>query len=142
MIRLCSHLDFEDIWNTINDGAEAYKGVIPADSWHEPYMTREKLAREIEEGVVFWGFDEQGALQGVMGIQDVQDVTLIRHAYVRTSERRRGIGGMLLFHLQTLTCRPVLIGTWADANWAINFCKKHGFEPVPANQKDELLQRY
>jgi hypothetical protein len=70
MIRLCSHLDFEDIWNTINDGAEAYKGVIPADSWHEPYMTREKLAREIEEGVVFWGFVEQGALQGVMGIQD------------------------------------------------------------------------
>jgi GNAT superfamily N-acetyltransferase len=142
MIRLCNRQDFEAIWTIINDGAEAYRGVIPADRWHEPYMTRDKLRSEIEAGVTFWGVEDKGMLQGVMGIQDVQDVTLIRHAYVRTSERRSGIGGKLLSHLQTLTIRPVLIGTWADASWAIRFYEKHGFKPVPADQKDRLLQRY
>ncbi len=105
-------------------------------------MTRDKLASEIEAGVAFWGVDENGVLQGVMGIQDVQDVTLIRHAYVRTSQRRSGIGGKLLSHLQALTNRPILIGTWADATWAIRFYAKHGFRPVAAEQKDKLLQRY
>lgn len=142
MIRRCGQQDFEEIWTIINDGAEAYRGVIPADRWHEPYMTCDKLRSEIEAGVVFWGFEVEGALQGVMGIQDVQDVTLIRHAYVRTRERRSGIGGKLLSHLKTLTNRPVLIGTWADATWAIHFYEKHGFRPLPADQKDKLLQRY
>lgn len=142
MIRPCDEQDFEDIWTIINDGANAYKGVIPADRWHEPYMTREKLRCEIEDGVTFWGFEAEDALQGVMGIQDVQDVTLIRHAYVRTKDRRSGIGGKLLSYLQTLTNRSVLIGTWADASWAIRFYEKHGFRPVPADQKDQLLQRY
>jgi N-acetylglutamate synthase-like GNAT family acetyltransferase len=142
MIRPCDQQDFEAVWAIINDGAQAYRGVIPEDRWHEPYMTRDDLRREIVAGVRFWGVEDKGTLQGVMGIQDVQDVTLIRHAYVRTNERRSGIGGKLLSHLQTLTNRSVLIGTWAAASWAIRFYEKHGFKPVPANQKDELLRRY
>ncbi len=142
MIRPCEAQDFEAIWTIINDGAEAYRGVVPADRWHEPYMTRDQLRKEIESGVTFWAVVNENTLQGVMGIQDVQDVTLIRHAYVRTSERRNGIGGKLLSHLQALTNRPVLIGTWADASWAIRFYEKHGFKPVPADLKDKLLQRY
>jgi N-acetylglutamate synthase-like GNAT family acetyltransferase len=102
MIRRCDALDFELIWAIINDGAQAYKGIIPADRWTEPYMSREKLQREIDEGVVFWGYEETGTLAGVMGLQQVQDVTLIRHAYVRTSSQKRGIGGHLLSHLREL----------------------------------------
>jgi N-acetylglutamate synthase-like GNAT family acetyltransferase len=142
MIRHCDELDFDVILTIINDGAEAYRGVIPEDRWHEPYMTREKLRSEIEAGVDFWGAESEGDLLGVMGIQDVKDVTLIRHAYVRTVERRSGIGAKLLSYLQTLTKRPVLIGTWADATWAIRFYEKHGFRPVPPNRKDQLLEMY
>src|SRR6195952_3982466 len=119
MIRNCAASDFEQIWQIINDGAQAYKGIIPADRWTEPYMSREKLRPEIEDGVAVWGHEDPGALAGVMGLQDVQDVTLIRHAYVRTASRNQGIGGTLLSHLRTITSRPVLIGTWADAVWAI-----------------------
>jgi N-acetylglutamate synthase-like GNAT family acetyltransferase len=142
MIRHCDELDFDVILTIINDGAEAYRGVIPEDRWHEPYMTREKLRSEIEAGVDCWGAESEGDLLGVMGIQDVKDVTLIRHAYVRTVERRSGIGAKLLSYLQTLTKRPVLIGTWADATWAIRFYEKHGFRPVPPNRKDQLLEMY
>lgn len=142
MIRLCGHEDFEAIWEIINDGAEAYKGMIPVDCFHDPYMTRDQLQSEIAAGVVFWGVESKGTLQGVMGIQDVKDVTLIRHAYVRTSNRRCGVGGQLLEHLQALTNRPILIGTWADANWAIHFYAKHGFSLAPADKKNRLLQGY
>lgn len=142
MIRQCGHEDFKAIWEIINDAAEAYRGIIPADCRHEPYMTHDQLQSEIAAGVTFWGVEEQGVLQGVMGIQDVQDVTLIRHAYIRTSNRRSGIGSRLLAHLQTLTNRPILIGTWADASWAIRFYAKHEFLTVPADQKNRLLQRY
>lgn len=142
MIRLCGQEDFEAIWEIINDTAAAYRGMIPADCCHEPYMTRDQLRSEIAAGVVFWGVEDRGTFQGVMGIQDVQNVTLIRHAYVRTRDRRGGIGSLLLEHLQTLTNRPILIGTWADASWAIRFYAKHGFLQVPADQKDRLLQRY
>jgi N-acetylglutamate synthase-like GNAT family acetyltransferase len=142
MIRLCNEEDFEDIWTIVNDGAAAYKGIIPADRWSEPYMTKEKLRHEIQDGVIFWGADEDGSLQAVMGVQDVLDVTLIRHAYVRTNKRRSGLGGRLLLHLQARTPRRVLIGTWADATWAIEFYQKHGFRLVPARDKDQLLQRY
>jgi len=142
MIRPCNREDIEEIWAIVNDGAQAYRGIIPADRWNEPYMTREKLLHEIEDGVAFWGFEQDGALQGVMGVQDVLDVTLIRHAYVRTSKRRCGFGGKLLRHLQKLTKRPVLIGTWADAGWAIHFYEKHGFRLAPAGEKDQLLRRY
>ena len=142
MIRPCGEDDFDEIWTIVNDGASAYRGIIPADRWNEPYMTREKLRQEIHDGVDFWGADEDGALAAVMGVQDVLDVTLIRHAYVRTSKRRQGLGGELLRHLQALTTRTVLIGTWADADWAIRFYEKHGFRLVPTGEKEQLLRRY
>jgi N-acetylglutamate synthase-like GNAT family acetyltransferase len=142
MIRHCDDRDFELIWTIINDGAQAYKGTIPADRWTEPYMSKEKLRDEIDAGVVFWGYEEAGALVGVMGIQQVQDVTLVRHAYVRTSSQKRGIGGHLLSHLRELVSRPMLIGTWAAAAWAIHFYKRHGFQVVSPQEKDRLLKRY
>lgn len=142
MIRPCDSKDFELIYDIINDGARAYKGVIPEDRWNEPYMSRSELHHEINEGVAFWGYAEDGNLVGVMGIQPVQDVTLIRHAYVRTDGQRQGIGAHLLSHLRTLTPGPVLIGTWATAMWAIRFYEKHGFRLIPPEQKDHLLRRY
>jgi len=141
MIRLCTAEDFEAIHAIINDAARAYKGVIPDDRWHEPYMSREELAQEIAAGVVFWGYEE-GELIGVMGIQDVRDVTLLRHAYVRTTRRRGGIGGALLDTLLTKTSRPVLIGTWAAADWAVRFYERHGFRLVTPKEKDRLLKTY
>lgn len=141
-IRPCTESDFDAIHEIINDAAQAYRGVIPADRWHEPYMPREELRHEIEAGVRFWGCEENGALAGVMGIQDVQDVTLIRHAYVRPSQQRKGIGGRLLAHLRTLAERPILIGTWGAATWAIRFYEKHGFRLVSDEEKNRLLKTY
>src|ERR1700676_4511042 len=142
MIRRCDDRDSEVIWTIINDGAQAYRGVIPADQWTEPYMSREEMQGEISEGVVFWGFEDGRELMGVMGIQKVQDVTLIRHAYVRSSWQKRGIGAQLLSHLRGLTKDPTLIGTWADAVWAIRFLEKHGFRMVGVADKDGLLNKY
>jgi GNAT superfamily N-acetyltransferase len=142
MIRCCDERDFEEIWSIVNDAARAYKGVIPADCYTEPYMPRDELRAEIEGGVSFWGYEEDGVLTGVMGIQPVDDVTLIRHAYVRTASRNRGIGGLLLTHLRELARGPVLIGTWVDAVWAIRFYEKHGFRIVSPEEKDKLLRRY
>jgi GNAT superfamily N-acetyltransferase len=124
MIRPCNASESDAIWAIINDGARAYKGVIPADRWHEPYMPKAELRQEIKDGVVFWGYEQDGALSGVMGIQDVKDVTLIRHAYVRTTAQGQGIGGQLLSHLRKLAKNPLLIGTWADATWAIRFYQR------------------
>jgi len=142
MIRRCDDRDFELIWTIINDGSQAYKGIIPADRWTEPYMSQEKLRHEIDDGVVFWGYEEDGELAGVMGIQPVQDVTLIRHAYVRTSSQKQGIGARLLSHLRELADGPVLIGTWADAAWAIRFYERYGFEIVGSEEKNRLLKKY
>ncbi len=142
MIRRCSGDDLEAVFAIINDAAQAYRGVIPEDCWHEPYMGRDELVSEIADGVVFWGLEREGALVGVMGIQDKGDVALIRHAYVRTSERRGGIGGKLLEHLERNTAKPILIGTWAAASWAIRFYEKHGYRMVPPREKDRLLARY
>jgi len=142
MIRHCEEADFDQIRAVINDGAEAYRGIIPEDRWHEPYMTQEKLRDELANGVAFWGYEQNGALQAVMGMQNVQDVTLIRHAYVRTQMRRCGIGGLLLDHLKGSTQRPLLVGTWADAAWAIRFYEKHGFRVVDTDKKDQLLRKY
>ena len=142
MIWRCGEDDFEDIWTIINDGAQAYRGVIPADCWAEPYMSQEKLQHEIDNHVVFWGYEEDDHLAGVMGHQEVQDVTLIRHAYVRTESQNRGIGAQLLAHLQKLATGPVLVGTWADATWAIRFYEKHGFELVGSEEKNRLLKKY
>ena len=142
MIRRCTAEDFEIMHAIINDGTQAYKGVIPADRWNEPYMSREYLRHEMDAGVMFWGYEEDGQLAGVMGIQDVQDVTLFRHAYVRTAMRNHGIGGRLLTFLYEKASRPVLIGTWASAEWAVRFYEKHGFRLVPGEEKDRLLRKY
>jgi GNAT superfamily N-acetyltransferase len=121
MIRRCDDADFEAMWAIINDGAHAYKGIIPEDRWAEPYMSKIELRHEIDDGVAFWGYEESGDLIGVMGFQQVHDVTLIRHAYVATTSQRRRIGAHLLSHLRKLTPGPILIGTWSDAVWAIRF---------------------
>lgn len=142
MTRRCDESDLDEIWVIVNDGAKAYKGVIPADRWTEPYMAVEKLRHEMEDGVVFWGYEESGMLAGVMGVQETQDVTLIRHAYVRTASQKQGIGGHLLSHLLELARGPVLIGTWRDAAWAIRFYEKYGFELVDPQEKDRLLKQY
>jgi GNAT superfamily N-acetyltransferase len=142
MIRKCDDTDFETIYEIINDGAQAYKGVIPADRLKEPYMDRDELRHEIEADVEFWGYEEAGELLGVMGIQHVLDVTLIRHAYVRTARQKKGIGGKLLLHLRTMTSRPILIGTWAAASWAIRFYENHGFRVVTVEEKNRLLKKY
>jgi len=142
MIRRCGEGDFEEIWGIINDGAMAYRGVIPADCWNEPYMSREELRHEIADGVTFWAYEGNAGMVGVMGVQRVEDVTLIRHAYVRGGSQQRGIGGMLLGKLREIAAGPVMIGTWADAVWAIRFYEKHGFRVVGADEKDRLLKKY
>jgi GNAT superfamily N-acetyltransferase len=142
MIRQCTDLDFEVIYTIINDAARKYQGIIPADRWKVPYMSAGELRHEIDEGVVFWGFEEGGKLVGVMGIQHVKDVTLIRHAYVRSDRQNQGIGQKLLSVLRRRTQRPLLIGTWADADWAIRFYEKHGFKRVSREEKDRLLKKY
>jgi len=142
MIRPCTNKDLDAVFSIINDAAQAYRGVIPADRYHEPYMSREYLQHEIDAGVVFWGYEDGGELIGVMGIQDVQDVTLIRHAYVRTTERSRGIGGKLIAHLKTMATRPTLVGTWAAAVWAVRFYEKHSFRLVTWEEKERLLRKY
>jgi N-acetylglutamate synthase-like GNAT family acetyltransferase len=141
MIRRCSNEDFEQICAVINDGAKAYHRVIPEDCWAEPYMPNRELQQELAAGVKFWGYEADGKLQGVMGLQSVQDVTLIRHACVATRWQRQGIGANLLRHLRQLAKTPLLIGTWADAHWAIRFYEKHGFRLVGPDQ-DDLMRRY
>jgi GNAT superfamily N-acetyltransferase len=142
MIRRCTDADVSAMDAIINDAAEAYRGVIPADCWHDPYMARSHLVAEIAHGVDFWGWDEAGVLVGVMGLQAVRDVTLIRHAYVRTSHQSRGIGGALLQTLAAQTEGSLLVGTWAAAEWAIRFYERHGFHLVPAEAKARLLSSY
>ena len=142
MIRRCSDRDLEVICSIINEGAEAYKGIIPADCLSEPYMSYEELTHETGAGVEFWGYEEDGKLAAVMGLQRVQDVTLIRHAYVRTASQKRGMGGQLLTYLLEMGSGPVLVGAWADAVWAIRFYEKHGFELVSPQTKEQLLGTY
>jgi N-acetylglutamate synthase-like GNAT family acetyltransferase len=142
MIRICSDHDFEEVFEIINDAAKAYKGVIPTDCWHEPYMWREQLRWEIDDGVVFWVYQEEKDLIGVMGIQDKNEVTLIRHAYVRTSRRNQGIGARLLRFLESATDKPILIGTWAAAAWAVAFYQKNGYRLVSEEEKNHLLRKY
>ena len=142
MIRKCIESDFDTMYSIINDAAIAYKGVIPQDRWREPYMSKDELKNEIQEGVSFWGYEDRGMLIGIMGVQPVRDVTLIRHAYVKTCYRNQGVGGKLLqFSLKQLNT-PVLIGTWTDAIWAINFYEKFGFKKVSLSEKNRLLKTY
>ena len=142
MIRLCTSQNFGSILEIINDGAQTYRGVIPEDCWREQYMPETELAHEIAAGVVFWGYEQAGKLVGVMGIQPVKNVTLIRHAYVRSEYQGRGTGSRLLAHLRSQTNGPVLIGAWADARWAIKFYERHGFRLVDPATKEELLRAY
>ena len=123
-IRLCRDDERDDILSIINAAAEAYRGVIPADRWHEPYMPGDEFDRERAAGVVFWGYTDRGRLAGVMGLQDVRDVSLIRHAYVVPAKQRDGIGGKLLAHLLAMSTKPMLVGTWAAATWAIRFYER------------------
>lgn len=141
-IRRCLGEDRERIFAIVNAAAEAYRGAIPEDCWHEPYMPREELDREIEAGVDFWGYEEDGELLGVMGIQPVKEVDLIRHAYVLPDTQGKGIGTQLLAHLETTTDRPILIGTWKDAVWAIRFYERHGYELAPEEKREALLRKY
>jgi N-acetylglutamate synthase-like GNAT family acetyltransferase len=142
MIRKCTDSDIEVILEIINDAAQAYKGVIPVDCWHEPYMSREELKQEIENQVCFWGYEDEDTLMGVMGIQDKGEVALIRHAYVRSNRRNQGIGTRLLRFLESETEKQILIGTWADTTWAIAFYKKNGYRLLSAEEKDRLLRKY
>mgnify|MGYP001033119335 CR=1 FL=1 len=142
MIRHCHDEDREAILAIINDAARAYKGVIPPDRWHEPYMSLKYLRHELDAGVVFWGYEHNGELVGVMGIQEVKDMTLIRHAYVQTALRQKGVGSALLVYLQSRITRPALVGTWAAATWAIRFYEKHGFRLVTWEEKEQLLRKY
>ena len=126
----------------VNDGAQAYRGVIPEDRWHEPYMPADELAKEIAAGIVFWIAEEDGRMRGVMGMQDKGDVALVRHAYVATATQRSGVGTKLLRHVQGLTDNPILIGTWAAASWAIDFYRRNGFTVVSTSEKEKLLRKY
>lgn len=142
VIRTLDEADFADIHTIINDGAEAYRDVIPPDRWHDPYMSEAHLAGEIEAGVAFTGLAEDGRLVGVMGVQPVDDVTLIRHAYVCTARRRSGIGGHLMAVVLDGIRTPVLVGTWSAATWAVRFYEQHGFRLTDTETKTRLLRRY
>jgi GNAT superfamily N-acetyltransferase len=141
-IRPCRADERDEILAIVNAAAEAYRGVIPSDRWHEPYMPAGELDGEIAAGVRFWGYEEDGELVGAMGIQPVDDVELIRHAYVRPDRQRGGIGAALLHHLLEISDRPVLVGTWATADWAIAFYRRHGFELASPQRSAALLERY
>jgi GNAT superfamily N-acetyltransferase len=142
LIRKSLEADAAAMLAIVNAAAQAYRGVIPADRWHEPYMPLDELEKEIADGVVFWVAEEGARLLGIMGIQDKDDVALVRHAYVSPAAQRRGVGTSLLRHVQGLTAKPVLIGTWADASWAIEFYLRNGFSVVPGAQKNHLLGKY
>jgi GNAT superfamily N-acetyltransferase len=143
MICRLSPSKLDSMLNVVNNAAQAYKGVIPEDRWKEPYMSAEELRKEIESGVEFYGWKEDNVLVAVMGSQRVNDVTLIRHAYVLTNHQRRGIGEKLLKHLLGLArTSEVLVGTWEAAYWAVRFYEKHGFRLVSKEEKERLLRKY
>ena len=141
-IRPCRDDEQIAILSIVNPAAEAYHGVIPPDCWREPYMPLSELDSEIAAGVRFWGCEESGELVGIMGIQRVRDVDLIRHAHVSPEKQRRGVGGALLEHLARSSGRPMLVGTWSAADWAIRFYRRHGFEPISPDRVPTLLRSY
>jgi len=141
-VRRCRDDEREQILRIVNLAAEAYRGAIPADRWREPYMPASELDEELAAGVTFWGYESDAELLGVMGIQAVRDVDLIRHAYVLPGRQRGGIGSSLLEHLMGVSTQRLLVGTWAAAAWAIRFYRRHGFELVTPEQKTALLRSY
>jgi GNAT superfamily N-acetyltransferase len=134
--------DLPVLFSIVNDAARAYKGVIPDDCWHEPYMPLDQLKREVGDGVAFWGYESGGTLVGMMGIQDRGEISLIRHAYVQTAQRRKGIGEKLLRYLEGTTPKPILIGTWSAAAWAIRFYEKNGYRLLSRPEIERLLRKY
>ena len=142
LIRSIRESDLDAALAVINAAAEAYRGVIPADRWRDPYMPHDELREQIADGIRFWVAEEDAQLLGVMGIQDKGDVALVRHAYVRPMLQRRGVGSALLQHVTSLTPKPVLIGTWASASWAIEFYQRNGFAVVSSEDKNFLLRKY
>jgi N-acetylglutamate synthase-like GNAT family acetyltransferase len=142
LIRQGKAADFSHILALINEAAQVYRGIIPNDRWHEPYMAAEELSREIADGVAFWVVEDDGGVLGVMGVQDRDDVTLVRHAYVSPSQQRKGVGVTLLRHIETLSTKPILIGTWADASWAIAFYLRNGYTLIPSSETGSLLRTY
>jgi GNAT superfamily N-acetyltransferase len=142
VIRPCRDDETDVMLAVINTAAQAYRGVIPADRWHEPYMPASELRSEVASGVAFVACELDGAVAGVMGIQRARNVDLIRHAYVLPEYQGRGLGGALLEHLRARTERPILIGTWAAATWAVAFYERHGFHLVPGAAKALLLRTY
>jgi N-acetylglutamate synthase-like GNAT family acetyltransferase len=142
LIRKSVATDSPAILSIINDAARAYRGVIPADRWHDPYMPASELDKEISDGVQFWVAEQGRGIAGLMGVQDKGEVTLVRHAYVASTAQRSGIGTKLLRHLECLVDKPILIGTWAAASWAIEFYQRNGFTLVDSEEKDRLLRTY
>lgn len=142
LVRRSADTDFAAMLAIVNEAAHAYRGVIPADRWHEPYMPASELESEIAAGVVFWVAEHEGRVSGLMGIQDKGDVALVRHAYVAPTAQRGGVGTSLLRHVEGLVDKPILIGTWAAASWAIDFYRRNGFMVVPVDEKDRLLRTY
>jgi N-acetylglutamate synthase-like GNAT family acetyltransferase len=141
-IRRSEETDRVAMLAVINDAAQAYRGVIPGDRWRDPYMPKDELLREIEDDINFWVAEDEGRVLGVMGIQDKGAVTLVRHAYVAPTTQRMGVGTRLLRHVQRLTDKPILIGTWATASWAIEFYRRNGFTLLSDTEKDRLLRMY
>jgi len=141
-IRQSRPADLPQMLAIINDAAQAYRGVIPPDRWHEPYMPAQELESEIADGIVFWIAEENAGPLGVMGIQDKGEVALVRHAYVSPGAQKQGVGTRLLRHVMSLAEKPILIGTWAAAAWAIEFYRRSGFSVVPEAEKDRLLRKY
>src|ERR1700694_378846 len=142
MLLTLDAADADEICLVVNDAATVYRGVIPADRWKEPYMPLEEVLEEIEAGVVFWGDRRGGRLAGVMGLQNVKDVALIRHAYTRTAEQGAGVGSALLEHLRSQADRPLLVGPGKAATWAVKFYERRGFRLVSDEDKVRLLRRY
>jgi GNAT superfamily N-acetyltransferase len=141
-IRRCRSDEQEALLTIVNAAAQRYRGVIPQDRWSDPYMSAGELAEEIEAGVEFWGFDDGAALAGIMGVQPRGDVDLIRHAYVSPGHQGRGMGTLLLHALEAQGSRPILIGTWAAAHWAIRFYERNGYVRAGADEARSLLRRY
>jgi GNAT superfamily N-acetyltransferase len=143
MIHKLTNTNFQDILNVVNNAAVAYKGKIPADRWKEPYMSPVELKEEIQRGIQFYGYIENNTLIAVMGIQPVNYVTLIRHAYTLTNQQRKGVGEKLLNYLLSLAkTDSILVGTWETASWAIKFYEKHGFKPLSRKETNQLLRKY
>lgn len=142
VIRPCGPDDFDTVLAIINQAALAYRGAIPAELWHEPYMSAADLKTEIAAGVQFWGYQSDDGLSGAMGLQRMHDLDLIRHAYVLPGGQRRGTGGALLEHLRRQSRRRMLIATWSAASWALKFYRRHGFDPVSPARRAELLKAY